>query len=240
MVTGFDRIVIGVPDLAEVGQVYRDLLGVAPSPFSAAGETTGTLLPLANTALHFVERAGQAAKIEGLVFRSQTGGTAPTAVSNTLGLELAHCDGSTLDAFRADNAIGLPPDIAVDHVVLRTAQADTCIALFNGELGIRLALDQLVPEWGGRMLFFRGGKLTLEVLASETETAASAFWGITYQCADLDRMVAGLESRGVAHSDIRLGRKPGTRVATVKSHCLQIPTLLIEPASPAATPAFAG
>jgi hypothetical protein len=42
-------------------------------------------------------------------------------------------------------------------------------------------------------------------------------------------MATILAQRGVTLSGIREGRKPGTRVATVKSHCLGIPTLLIEP-----------
>ena len=54
---------------------------------------------------------------------------------------------------------------------LRVA-CDDYAALFNGELGIRLALDQDVPQWGGRMLFFRTGKLTLEVIANQSADPA--------------------------------------------------------------------
>ena len=81
------------------------------------------------------------------------------------------------------------------------------------------------------MLFFRTGKLTLEVIESDREQAGSDFfWGIAYQCPNLEEACRELAERGVALSEIRDGRKPGTRVATVKSHCLGIPTLLIEPA----------
>ena len=118
---------------------------------------------------------------------------------------------------------------SVDHVVLRTTDADDCIRLFGKDLGMRLALDQSVPEWGGRMLFFRCGKLTLEVIQSDDPPDRDAFWGISYHCQDLSRTLEGLDAAGVAHSGERLGRKPGTRVATVKSHTLGIPTLLIGP-----------
>ncbi|RLA53737.1 MAG: hypothetical protein DRQ65_05885 [Gammaproteobacteria bacterium] len=82
------------------------------------------------------------------------------------------------------------------------------------------------------MLFFRAGKVTLEVIESDREQAGSNFfWGIAYQCSDLEEASREFTGRGVLVSEIRDGRKPGTRVATVKSHCLGIPTLLIEPAT---------
>ena len=81
------------------------------------------------------------------------------------------------------------------------------------------------------MLFFRVGKLTLEVIESGPDTTAGDhFWGIAFQCPDIDRSAGEMVRRGVAVSSIRDGRKPGTRVASVKSSCLAIPTLLIEPA----------
>jgi hypothetical protein len=80
------------------------------------------------------------------------------------------------------------------------------------------------------MLFFRTGKLTLEVIESQREKPGEDyFWGIAYQCADLEKTAARLTARGVALSGIRAGRKQGSVVATLKSHCLGIPTLLIGP-----------
>jgi hypothetical protein len=121
--------------------------------------------------------------------------------------------------------------LSVDHVVLRTDDAQACIELFAGELGIRLALDKSAPTWGGRMLFFRAGKLTLEVIESAADAASgNSFWGLAYQCQDLAGLIHTLGGRGVAVSAMREGRKPGTVVATLKSHHLDIPTLLIQPA----------
>jgi hypothetical protein len=133
-------------------------------------------------------------------------------------------------AAAASTATGI---CAVDHIVLMTNDADACIRLFGEDgFGMRLALDQLVPEWGGRMLFFRCGKMTLEVIHKlDDPPPQDFFWGITYLCENLDASLSSLDSAGVAHSSIRDGRKPGTRVATVKSHNLDIPTLLIEPAA---------
>jgi len=112
---------------------------------------------------------------------------------------------------------------------LQSGDAEACIALFGDDLGLRLALDQEVPEWGGRMLFFRHGKMTLEIIQNLKEPPArDFFWGITYLCHDLEQTISALDQRGILHSPIREGRKPGTRVCTVKSHCLELPTLLIE------------
>ena len=80
------------------------------------------------------------------------------------------------------------------------------------------------------MLFFRTGKLTLEVLANET-TETNHFWGLTFFSADLDAWHHSLTDSGVQLSAIRDGRKPGTRVASLKSHCLGLPALLLQPAA---------
>lgn len=80
------------------------------------------------------------------------------------------------------------------------------------------------------MVFFRAGKLTLEVIESAREHSADDyFWGIAYQCSNLDQTARLLAQRGVRLTEIRAGRKPGSRVATVKSHSLGIPTLLVQP-----------
>ena len=150
-------------------------------------------------------------------------------VDNPLQLDIRLCDGrATSDLRRRAGPQGT--GLRVDHLVLRTDDAQACIALFADQLGIRLALDKTVPEWGGRMLFFRTGQLTLEVIESDRDAAGgNYFWGIAYQCQDIAETGGAMAQRGVALSDIRTGRKPGTRVATLKSHCLGIPTLLIEP-----------
>ncbi|GAA5316724.1 MAG: hypothetical protein AseanaTS_19280 [Candidatus Pelagadaptatus aseana] len=131
-----------------------------------------------------------------------------------------------------DDAALKTGDIArVDHLVLYSRDGDACIERFGETgMGLRLALDKTVPEWGGRMLFFRTGKLTLEVIVpNESMSRPDFFWGIAYQTGLLDGCLKRLDEAGVAMSESREGRKPGTRVATVKSCDLGVPTLLIEP-----------
>jgi len=231
MVSGFDRIVIAVPDIAAATLEYERLLGVAAQSHPADKGGPAVWLGLPNVAIELVQDAVDVPTIRGLVFTSPTTPTSGEQVDNSLQLDIKLCDGlATSDLRRQAGPQGV--DLRVDHLVLRTDDAQACIALFADQLGIRLALDKTVPEWGGRMLFFRAGQLTLEVIESDRDPAGeNSFWGIAYQCQDIVEMGGALAQRGVALSDVRTGRKPGTRVATIKSHCLGIPTLLIEPAT---------
>lgn len=143
------------------------------------------------------------------------------------GLDIQLADQAPVSIMRTDSSE--PCIQSVDHVVLRTADADDCIRLFRDDLGMRLALDQTVEEWGGRMLFFREGAMTLEVIENDSKRPSQDFfWGICYRCGDIESTRAALESRGVSVTEIREGRKPGTRVATIKSHVGGIPSLLLE------------
>jgi len=122
----------------------------------------------------------------------------------------------------------------VDHVVVNTTDPDGANNLF-GEPGLnmRLALDQTVEKWGGRMLFFRTGGITIEVvgkLADDPEARLKdTYWGVAFRTPNIGETHARLIREGITVSEVRKGRKPGTRVATVKSHTLDIPTLIIGP-----------
>ena len=231
MVQAFDRILVGVVDLPSAAQQYAQLLGVPPyQPPQLEGVKEQVWFGLGNTVMQLESTELGENRIQGLVLATPDAGAVPERYTNPLGLELALCDGSATAHFR--EAQPQAADLLVDHLVLRTSDATACVALFSEKLGIRLALDKTVPEWGGRMLFFRAGKLTLEVIESQKEAAAgNTFWGIAYQCRDIDQTSQRLGQAGVTVSGIRDGRKPGTRVATLKSHDLGIPSLLLEPAT---------
>lgn len=229
MVSRFERIIVAVPRLAEAVANYRLLLGLEPA--NIEGERPPRAwFELPNTIIELVESAGEESRLQGIVFGAAGAGIRDEPVANTRGLDIRLCDpagGAPLRGQAGEPALG---GLRVDHLVLRTSDAADCIELFGRRLGIRLALDKTVPEWGGRMLFFRAGKLTLEVIEAVQESpAADHFWGIAFQCGDLQRTALDLAGRGVTLSGIRPGRKPGSLVATVKSHCLGIPTLFIQP-----------
>ena len=229
MVNRFDRIVIAVPDLQAATVQYRQLLGV-PGLERATGMSSCAWFVLPNTVIELRPSSVDTARISSIVFSAEGASGNDERVANQRGLDLSLCNGALTAEQRALQPESAAGDLGVDHLVLRTASADECIELFGRELGIRLALDQNVPEWGGRMLFFRAGKLTLEVIESLREPPAEDnFWGLAYHCADLEKTAARLATQGVALSGIRAGRKQGSVVATVKSHCLGIPTLLVAP-----------
>ena len=117
---------------------------------------------------------------------------------------------------------------AVDHVVVQTQSAAAAKEFYGAQLGIRLALEQDVPKWGGTMLFFRSNSMSIEVIASEKAAAEDSLWGLALKTDDIVAMQARLAAAGIAVSEVREGRKPGTKVCTVKSHCANVATLVIE------------
>jgi catechol 2,3-dioxygenase-like lactoylglutathione lyase family enzyme len=121
---------------------------------------------------------------------------------------------------------------AMDHVVISTADAERAAALYGARLGLDMALDRTHPDWG-RLLFFRCGDLIVEVVQRPEPKAdhdADMLWGMSWRVADIGAVRARLLSAGVDVSEVRPGRKPGTRVLTVRNGACGIPTLLVEPA----------
>ena len=116
---------------------------------------------------------------------------------------------------------------ALDHLVLTTNKSDDLIDLYEKELGIRLALDQFVEKWGGRMLFFRTGQATIEVIDNKVE-GNDQFWGLAWKTKDIRKKREYLVENGFNVSDVKDGRKKDTLVATVKFDEIKIPTLLVE------------
>ena len=117
---------------------------------------------------------------------------------------------------------------AVDHVVVQTKSAEAARKFYGDQLGIRLALEQHVPDWGGTQLFFRTNSMSVEVLATEKAGDDDRLWGLALKTDDIVATQKRLSDAGIAVSEVRDGRKPGTKVCTAKSHALDVPTLLIE------------
>lgn len=119
----------------------------------------------------------------------------------------------------------------LDHAVINTAAPDRALALYGAKLGLRLAMDRTNPDWGVRLIFFRTGGLTIEIAQrlSEPEDPArpDAFWGLTWAVQDIEAAHARLGGAGFDLSEIRKGRKPGSRVFTVRNGTLNVPTLFI-------------
>lgn len=122
------------------------------------------------------------------------------------------------------------PIIGLDHIVVATQDPERAAALYGARLGLDLALDRSNPDWG-HLMFFRCGDLIVEVVKrphDQGDVNRDALWGMTWRVADLDAVRERLLAAHVTVSEIRNGRKPGTRVASLRDGTLGIPTLLIE------------
>lgn len=221
MITAFDRITIDVPDLRQAREQYQALLGP---------EDTPGIFSLGNIdiALRQGDSVGRAAITQlSLLDPSLPRGTQSIIDTHPRNITVMYSHHRAGDYSEPSTASGI---YAIDHLVLQSGDADDCIRLFKQDLGLRLALDKDAPQWGGRMLFFRLGKMTLEIIEPvNNPPEQDYFWGITYLCHDIETTLVHLDALGIAHSGQRPGRKAGTSVATVKSHCLGLPTLLIGP-----------
>ena len=124
----------------------------------------------------------------------------------------------------------------LDHIVVRSTDAEATKAVYGDGLGLRCALDREFPKWGARLIFFRVGGVTVEVAATLEEGGAEGgpsaqadeLWGLSWQVQSVDLARARLSDYGFDVSEVRPGRKKGTRVLTVRD--AGIPTLLVEPA----------
>jgi hypothetical protein len=85
-----------------------------------------------------------------------------------------------------------------------------------------------VPAWGGTQLFFRTNSMSVEVLATDKAGDEDRLWGLALKADDIIATQKRLSDAGIDVSDVREGRKPGTKVCTAKSHVCDVPTLLIE------------
>ena len=117
----------------------------------------------------------------------------------------------------------------LDHVVINTNDPEGFKSLYGDIFGIRLALDQTVEKWGGRMLFFRLNHTTIEVIGKpDKEDPFDKLWGLAWSVEDLNATHQRLLKEGLEVSAVKEGRKENTLVCTVKSDTCSVPTLLIQ------------
>jgi catechol 2,3-dioxygenase-like lactoylglutathione lyase family enzyme len=126
-------------------------------------------------------------------------------------------------------AIAEAPITAMDHIVVSTGDPERAAALYGARLGLDMALDRSHPDWG-RLMFFRCGDLIVEIVhrpGAAVDPAHDKLYGISWRVENADATRARLAAAGIDVSDVRTGRKPGTRVLTVRSGTCGIPTLLV-------------
>lgn len=247
MITGFANITIGTANLELATQEYEQLLGRLPSRCDADSSE----FHLSNLALRIV-RSGQSGITE-LGFRAEElertrvrmgrfgliadADTEEARVSRkhklladkTRALNLSITDAAHEVEERDSDAKN---DIisGLDHIVIQSDAPERTAFLLGCQLGLDMRLDRTNEAWNARLLFFRCGDAIVEVfhpLKAKERLDDDRFFGITWRVGDIHAAHKRLRASGVAVSEIRTGRKPGTAVCTIKSHTAGVPTLLI-------------
>lgn len=135
-------------------------------------------------------------------------------------------------------AVGEGEVTRLDHVVVRTPNPERALAVYGAKLGLDLRLDRSNRDWKVRQLFFRCGDSVVEFGAAidrQVSDAPDRFGGLAWQVADIEAAHARIASAGFDVSDVKTGRKPGTRVFTVRSGVVAAPALVIQQGDQAST-----
>ncbi len=242
MITGIDHLALEVEGVTQAVTDYSTVLGRAAN----AGEKR---LRLDNVALVFRQPVsgidGDAtARLRLVLAAADVGAAAHRLMRRALPgtmreaddlfeIDTAATHGVPMGVTRATDILEANPmnDIAgLDHVVVRTPDPERAVALYGGRLGLDLRLDRTNSEHGNRLLFFVCGGLVVEISHDTRKgigTGPDRIFGLAWRARDIDRAHARMMAHGVDASEIRTGRRPGTRVFTVRNRTAGVPTLVI-------------
>ncbi|HZZ87281.1 MAG TPA: VOC family protein [Caulobacteraceae bacterium] len=147
------------------------------------------------------------------------------AATHGVSIALAERTGSVRAKPAAPDAVA-----ALDHVVINTTSPERAVALYGARLGLDFRLERSNPQWGSKLMFFRCGGAVVEVgarLGAGIDDAPDRLSGLAWRIVDPDAAQARLAKAGFDVSEVRPGRKPGTRVFTVRSGVPGAPTLML-------------
>jgi len=264
-VGGLDHVTVAVRDVEAVAVAYARLLGVQPDredgggakrawfrfPNAAlevigpggegpAGDRVGAWLDANGEGLwilafaaHDLDAVARLAERRGLAVSERTPRAVLLAPESLAGLQVLFFNGPAPPTRAAGPVTGL------DHVVIRTPNADRAVANFGGRLGLDLRLDRSNEAWGVRQLFFKAGDAVVEFGASlkaPVSDGPDSFGGLAWRVPDPVAAQAAIAEAGFNVSEVRAGRKPGTHVFTVRDAPAGVPTLMLsaEPLAEAA------
>jgi catechol 2,3-dioxygenase-like lactoylglutathione lyase family enzyme len=127
-------------------------------------------------------------------------------------------------------ATAASPVIGLDHVVVSTEDSERAAALYGARLGLDMALDRTHQDWG-QLMFVRCGDLIVEVVRRPVaggDATRDKLWGLSWRVGDIDAARTRLIEGGIEVSEVRNGRKPGTRVMSIRSNTCGVQTLFLE------------
>jgi catechol 2,3-dioxygenase-like lactoylglutathione lyase family enzyme len=235
MIEALDHVTLAVADLRAATADYAALLGCAPE---------GHRFGLGNMALDLVAGtpglAGVAFAVRDTAKAHRLLGQramAPEQRGDAIALPLAKTHDIPIALTAASPGIAPSPPagamIGLDHLVIGTPDPERAIVLYAGRLGLDLRLDRSNPDWGMRLLFFRCGDLVVEVahrLRDGRGDGPDRFYGFSWRVADVAAAHARIAATGFDVSEVRPGRRPATRVFTVRDRTHGAPTIVLGPA----------
>lgn len=255
MIVGFHHVVLAVRDLAAGVAAYENLLDRRAIRSEAEDGVATALIATSNIAVELMAPTGDGAAAQRLSAALADGEGLKSLVFATADLTAAHRrfervglapeDITARRSFRlnterthgvrqfvmgADRPNAEPASVAgLDHVVIRTSDAERAAALYGARLGLDMRLDREVR--GARLMFFRCGDAVVEIIHDTAiDDGRDRLWGLSWRILNADAERARLAAAGSDVSDVRAGMKPGTRVFTVRSGTCGVPTLMIEAA----------
>lgn len=233
MIRALDHVSIAATNVAATRTAYEVLLGrAADADNRCQTPNIGILIESAQkpgvrsavfaaddfvATTRLVERRGVELSVDG-----------QRATTTTNGLTLGIIDRDQPPAVARDNAAAAI--LGLDHIVVHTVNPDRAVALFGARIGLDLRLDRTFAERAARQLFFRCGDLVVEIVVDLRKAGGDEddqFWGLAWRARDAGAAHERLAEQGVEISELRTGRKTGTRVFTVKDRALGVPTLVI-------------
>lgn len=256
MIRGLDHIALAAHDFGAAVEGYRKLLAREPELEVCDGASCASF-QLANAGLRIVAPHGAGETGDRVRARLEDGGEGlwmiALAVDDVvLAANLLRRRGLAVEQsqqFARAQAAGLnfmltarresaapSPAIApaavaaLDHLVAHTPNLERAVANIGGRLGLDLRLDRENARWGARQLFFHCGDVMVEFAAkldAPVTDAPDRFGGLAWRVTDPDAAQQRLAAAGFNVSEVRQGRKPGTRVFTVRDAPCGAPTLMI-------------
>lgn len=121
--------------------------------------------------------------------------------------------------------------VALDHLVIATPDPERTAALYGARLCLDMKLDRTIAALGTRFLFFKTGGLVFEVIHRTKDGRGDGpdkIYGVSWRVADIEAARTRLQQAGLDVSEPREGRKPGTRVFTVRTGTFGVPTIVIQ------------
>ncbi len=232
MITGLDHVAVFAGDPSDTARAYGVLFGADPAPGARPR------FQLENMALEIGPGAGEARFGLGLAAKDLAETWARLerrgvpGADGVLDESATHGVRITLAAPAAPAPPAAREDVphALDHVVIHTPNPERAVALYGGRLGLDLRLDRSNPQWGARLLFFRCGGAVIEIsadLKAPVGDGPDRITGLAWRVADPDAAQARLAAAGLDVSPVRAGRKPGTRVFTLRAGVPGAPALLL-------------